>query len=72
VTVVELNKLLEPRTAHVERFRDFLLYLKALTPSVWPQSPEELRAIAQNDTKARERCLYVEVAPDGAPKVPPR
>jgi AbiV family abortive infection protein len=72
ITVVELNAELRPvHDAHVERFAETLAHLGALAPSApMPPGFDDLVAVARNDIDARERVLYVEVAPNGAPMTP--
>lgn len=72
LTAAALNKLLRPgRAAHVERYAETLGYLHAFAPSVpLPPGYDDLTAVAAEDMRARERALYVEVAPSGQPMTP--
>ncbi len=72
ITVAELNKALRPGgQAHVDRYAETLTYLTAMSPSIpLPPGFEDLKALARSDMRARERVLYVEVAPSGAPMTP--
>jgi AbiV family abortive infection protein len=67
LTVAALNELLNPgRTAHIERYAETLGELHAFAPSVpLPPGFDDLTAVAEVDMRARERALYVEVAPNG-------
>jgi AbiV family abortive infection protein len=72
ITVAQLNKKLKPATnAHVRRYLQTLAYIGALNPAApLPPGFDDLEAMAKSDMRARERVLYVEVAPSGAPVTP--
>jgi AbiV family abortive infection protein len=72
LTVASLNKLLRPgNAAHVERYAETLEYMHTFAPSVpLPHGFNDLTAVAEQDMRARERALYVEVAPSGQPMTP--
>jgi AbiV family abortive infection protein len=67
-TVAELNDLLKPKGAHVQRYVQFLQFLKAISPGAWPLV--DLEEIAKEDMRARERTLYVDVDSSGIPRTP--
>lgn len=72
ITVTDLNDVLRPPQgrAHLQRYAAFLGYLKGLAiVSGGPVPPElmDVEAAAKEDLRARERILYVEVAPSGVP-----
>lgn len=71
LTVSELNEALRPSAAHARRYGTALAYLTGMTPSVpLPEGFDDINALARADMQSRERALYVEVAPDGAPMTP--
>jgi AbiV family abortive infection protein len=66
LTVAELNKALRPpRKAHAERYATALAYLTLVSGAMPPPAGFE-----REDMKARNRVLYVEVAPDGSAMTP--
>jgi AbiV family abortive infection protein len=72
VTVNELNRRLRGgKNVHLNRYSDFLTHLSRRAPWVpLPSGFQNVREMAKEDMRARERALYVEVAPSGAPMTP--
>lgn len=70
-TVKELNDELRPRgrLAHLRRYEMALGYMSGFGAPL-PSGVSSLREMAGEDMKARERVLYVEVAPSGEPMTP--